>query len=161
DPPKISAGSKTQPTQRFSAGSGTPPTRPIDPSQKGRWWLEIKKGMKQDSSNCSISLSQEHYIKELLECFNMDDANSLSTPLSPRSELLAIVPSLKEQSDMKSVPYLSAVGALQYLATMTRPDIAYAVSYLERFNHNPAPAHWLAVKHLLRYLKGTMHYQLI
>ena len=66
-----------------------------------------------------------------------------------------------EQAEMKSVPYLSAVGALQYLATMTRPDIAYAVSYLGRFNHNPAPAHWLAVKHLLRYLKGTMHYQLV
>jgi len=31
---------------------------------------------------------------------------------------------------VKSVPYLNAVGALQYLATMIRPDIAYAVSYL-------------------------------
>ncbi|KAF7773598.1 hypothetical protein Agabi119p4_5765 [Agaricus bisporus var. burnettii] len=43
---------------------------------------------------------------------------------------------------------------------MTRPDIAYAVSYLGRFNSNPAPAHWLAVKHLFRYLIGTMHYKL-
>jgi hypothetical protein len=50
---------------------------------------------------------------------------------------------------MKSVPYLNAVGALQYLATMTRPDIAYAVSYLGRFNCNPAPAHWLALLDLL------------
>jgi hypothetical protein len=62
---------------------------------------------------------------------------------------------------MKSVPYLNAVGALQYLATMTRPDIAYAVSYLGRFNCNPAPAHWLAMKHLFRYLIGTAHYKLI
>ena len=117
--------------------------------------------VKQDRSKRTILLTQEHYIKELLECFKMDDANPLSTPLSPGSELSDIVPSLEEQAEMKSVPYLSAVGALQYLATMTRPDIAYAVSYLGRFNHNPAPAHWLAVKHLLRYLKGTMHYQLV
>jgi hypothetical protein len=64
----------------------------------------------------------------------MDDANPLSTPLSPGSELSDIVPSLEEQAEMKSVSYLNAVGALQYLATMTRPDIAYAVSYLGRFN---------------------------
>ncbi|KAF7761121.1 hypothetical protein Agabi119p4_10530 [Agaricus bisporus var. burnettii] len=44
---------------------------------------------------------------------------------------------------------------------MTRPDIAYAVSYLGRFNSNPAPAHWHAVKHLFRYLIGTMHYKLV
>jgi hypothetical protein len=59
----------------------------------------------------SISLSQEHYIRELLERFNMDDANPLSTPLSPGSELSDIVPSLEEQAEMKSVPYLNAVGA--------------------------------------------------
>ena len=62
---------------------------------------------------------------------------------------------------MQSIPYLSAVGSLQYLATMTCPDIAYAVSYLGRFNHNPHPAHWTAVKHLLQYLKGTRDYKLV
>jgi hypothetical protein len=62
---------------------------------------------------------------------------------------------------MCKISYLSAVGSLQYLATMTRPDIAYAVSYLGRFNHNPHPTHWAAVKHLLRYLKGTSGYKLV
>jgi hypothetical protein len=44
--------------------------------------------VKQDHSNGFISLSQEHYIRELLKRFNMDDANPLSTPLSPGSELI-------------------------------------------------------------------------
>jgi hypothetical protein len=61
---------------------------------------------------------------------------------------------------MKSIPYLAAVGALMYLATSTRPDIAYAVGYLARFNSNPGIAHWNAVKHLLRYLKGTTDYSI-
>ena len=61
---------------------------------------------------------------------------------------------------MKSIPYLAAVGALMYLATTTRPDISYAVGVLARFNANPGPTHWSAVKHVLRYLKGTADYGL-
>ena len=57
---------------------------------------------------------------------------------------------------MQSVPYNSAVGALMYLATCTRPDIAYTVSQLSRFNSNPGPQHWAAVKHLFRYVKATI-----
>jgi len=62
---------------------------------------------------------------------------------------------------MHFIPYLAAVGSLQYLATMTQPDIAYAVSYLGRFNYNPHLEHWTAVKYLLCYLKGTSHYKLV
>ena len=61
---------------------------------------------------------------------------------------------------MRSVPYLSAVGSLMYLATCTRPDIAFTVSVLARFNANPGRAHWQAVKHLFRYLKHTQDLQL-
>ena len=61
---------------------------------------------------------------------------------------------------MATVPYINAVGALMYLAISTRPDIAYAVGVLCRFSANPGPAHWKAVKHLFRYLKGTVDYQL-
>jgi len=62
---------------------------------------------------------------------------------------------------MCQTPYLSAVGALMYLAITTRPDITNAVSILARFNSNPGPTHWKAVKHLFRYLKGTMDLKLV
>ena len=61
---------------------------------------------------------------------------------------------------MKSVPYLQAVGALMYLSIATRPDIAYAVGVLARFNKDPGLLHWKAVKHLFRYLKGTLDHKL-
>jgi len=64
----------------------------------------------------------------------------------------------EEVQFIKSIPYLAAVGALMYLATTTRPDIAYTVGYLARFNSNLGLAHWQAVKHLLWYLKGTADY---
>jgi hypothetical protein len=52
------------------------------------------------------------------------------------------------------------VGSLMYLAVATHPDIAYAVGVLARFSKNPGLAHWKAVKHLFRYLKGTMDLKL-
>jgi hypothetical protein len=47
-----------------------------------------------------------------------------------------------------------------YLAITTRPDISYAVGVLARFNSNPGPIHWKAVKHVFRYLKGTLDHKL-
>jgi hypothetical protein len=54
------------------------------------------------------------------------------------------------------VPYLSAIGALTYLANCTRPDIAFSVNLLARFSSAPTKRHWNGIKHILRYLKGTI-----
>jgi hypothetical protein len=51
--------------------------------------------------------------------------------------------------------YSSIVGMLLYLATNTRPDIAFAVSQVARFNSNPKQSHAQAVKKIVRYLKGS------
>jgi hypothetical protein len=44
---------------------------------------------------------------------------------------------------------------------MTRPDIAYTVGVLARHNSNPGQPHWDAVKHLFRYIKGSLDFKLI
>ncbi|KAL0441840.1 UNVERIFIED_CONTAM: Retrovirus-related Pol polyprotein from transposon TNT 1-94 [Sesamum radiatum] len=48
-------------------------------------------------------------------------------------------------------------GSVMFLMNYTRPDIAYAVSRLSRYTHNPNKDHWDALRRLLRYLKGTMN----
>lgn len=50
--------------------------------------------------------------------------------------------------------YQRLVGKLIYLSH-TRPDIAYAVSVVSQFMHNPQKHHMDAVIRILRYLKGT------
>ena len=50
--------------------------------------------------------------------------------------------------------YHRLVGRLMYLAH-TRPDLAYALSIVNQFMHNPREKHMNAVMHILRYLKST------
>lgn len=47
------------------------------------------------------------------------------------------------------------MGATQYLANTTRPDILFASNFLGRFTSQPRQKHWLALKDVLRYLKAT------
>ena len=51
--------------------------------------------------------------------------------------------------------YRTIVGSLQYLS-LTRPNIAYVVNKLSQFKHQPTSNSWSVVKHLLRYLCGTI-----
>jgi histone deacetylase 1/2 len=55
--------------------------------------------------------------------------------------------------------YESIVGGLQYL-TLTRPDISFAVNKVCQFLHSPSLVHWLAVKRIIRYIKGTIKHEL-
>jgi hypothetical protein len=45
---------------------------------------------------------------------------------------------------------------LLYLASNSRPDIAIAVHQAAHFTHNPKAPHAKAIKHICRYLKGTL-----
>ena len=51
--------------------------------------------------------------------------------------------------------YRSLVGNLMNLSVVSRPDICFAVYNSAQFVSNPGKAHWCALKHLLRFLKGA------
>ena len=51
--------------------------------------------------------------------------------------------------------YRCLVGSLVYL-TITRPDISYAVHQMSQYLSAPRSTHYVAVLHILRYLKGTL-----
>ena len=56
---------------------------------------------------------------------------------------------------MRTVPYMSLVGSLSYIAVNVRPDIARAVHTLQRAQAHPTRAHWEAALHVLQYLRST------
>ena len=51
----------------------------------------------------------------------------------------------------------SMIGALQYL-TFTRPDLAFSVHQLCQFMQHPTITHLEAAKHVLLYVRGTLHF---
>ena len=45
---------------------------------------------------------------------------------------------------------------LLYVSSNTHPDIQFAVHQCARFTHNPKRVHEVAIKHICRYLAGTV-----
>jgi len=103
-------------------------------------------------------IHQSTYTKKVLERFNMSKTYPVKTLMVVRS--LEDKDPFRPRSDDEKplgpeVPYLSAIGALMYLANCARPDIAFTVNLLARHSANPTRRHWVGVKTILRYLNGT------
>lgn len=105
-------------------------------------------GMEIDKGKDYIRVSQSQYIKTIIKRFNLSDAKGSSTPADVNVKL-----SKNTVSDESiNFPYREAVGALLFLSSISRPDIAYAVNVVSRYVNNPGPSHVTAVKRILRYL---------
>ena len=116
-------------------------------------------GMKiiQNQNASKVWIGQPAYTQDILEKFQMTDANTVTTPFDVNSKLKYAA----DDSDTVDVElYQSAVGSLLYLSVATRPDIAFAVSNVAKYCAKPTKQHWIAVKRIMRYLKGTLNYGL-
>ena len=51
------------------------------------------------------------------------------------------------------------IGSLMYLVN-TRLDMSFAINTFNQFMVEPRRVHWIAAKHILRYLAGTVDYSL-
>jgi hypothetical protein len=82
----------------------------------------------------------------------MENCNGVSTPMEVGKKLVAATEN-DELADQGV--YQSLVGSLMYLVVGTRPDIAFAVATLSKYNARPTVDHLAAAKRLMRYVKRT------
>lgn len=101
----------------------------------------------------SIFINQPRYIDRLLKRFGMENCKAIDTPMAPR------IVSSDEEFDVEV--YQRITGGLMWPSLGTRPDIAFAVGYLARWNSKPTTAHNVAQRRVLRYLKGTKHHGIL
>lgn len=112
-------------------------------------------GMQIERDSHRIRIHQKRYIDKLLERFNMSSSHGITTPLSIKNDLHEARDNDKilDYDDRKQ--YQAIVGGLMYLMTATRPDLAFTLSRLSKFNAKPTTKHIEAAKHALRYIKYT------
>ena len=118
------------------------------------WFL----GIEFHVSNSGIAMSQSRYIEGVLERFGYSSCNPRSTPCE--SNLLKYdKPANNTAADVKT--YRQIVGSLIYAMTCTRPDLAFVVTRLSQSLENPSESDWMTVKHVMKYLKGTINQKLL
>ena len=89
-------------------------------------------------------MDKTHPLSSSMIVRSLDVKNGSFRPCENGEELLGL-----------EVPYLSAIGALMYLANCTRPYIVFSVNLLARYIFVQTQRHWNGIKHILRYLQGT------
>ena len=110
-----------------------------------------------------LGLLQARYIDKVLKRFSMQNSKKGLLPFRHRVPLSndQRPKTLKEENMMRQIPYASAMGSLMYAMLCTRPNICYLVDMVSRYQSNPRPKHWQAVKHILKYLQRMRNYMLV
>ncbi|XP_071741133.1 uncharacterized mitochondrial protein AtMg00810-like [Rutidosis leptorrhynchoides] len=102
-----------------------------------------------------LFLQQSTYAKDIIERAGMSQCNPVRTHVDTNAKLSGSTgPPVDD-----TTKYRSFAGALQYL-TFTRPDISYAVQQVCLHMHDPRVAHLHALRRILRYFQGILHYGL-
>ena len=104
-------------------------------------------GMEIARSRQGISVSQRKYTLDLLEETGMLGCKASSIPVE-----LGNKDRIFKGEPVDRTKYQQLVGKLIYLSH-TRPDIAFAVSLVSQYMHNPCQGHLDAVYRILKYLK--------
>ncbi|KAJ8899766.1 hypothetical protein K2173_019466 [Erythroxylum novogranatense] len=98
-----------------------------------------------------IFIHQKKYAGEILERFNLQNANDVKNPIVPGVKL-------SKEGDGNRVDcmlYKQLIGSLMYITT-TRPDLMFVVCLLSRYIMDPRDEHMQVAKRVLRYIKGTL-----
>lgn len=92
--------------------------------------LQIKRDRKQKT----LMIYQSAYTQKIIKKFRID-MKTLSVPVDPHATLS---PSEQNDEELSNMLYCEAVGSLVFLATVSRPNTAYAVNSVSKYlsKHN-------------------------
>ena len=114
--------------------------------------------MQRNRAARTIHLKQQRHIEKLIDQHGLKDAWPIAIPMITNISKDPAGPTITDVAAVSQ--YKSIVGALLHIANNTRPDIAFAVSFLARFTAQPTGSSFARLKDVLLYLKGTASYSL-
>lgn len=106
----------------------------------------------------AIFLHQKPYLKKILEKFQMSDCKETRYPMD------AVINFDIEHEPVTTKPIRELIGCLRYVMLGTRPDLSAAVNFCSRRQVKvvkPTERLWQILKRILRYIKGTIDYELV
>jgi hypothetical protein len=108
----------------------------------------------------SIFLDQTRYVEHLLAKYGYSDVHPVQVPADPTARLSLHMDHDKQPATdpASNFPFRALLGSTAFPALGTRPDIAFVVSNVARFAHQPTKSHCTALKKILCYLQGTKEY---
>jgi hypothetical protein len=116
--------------------------------------------IQRDIAAGTIRINQGSIIRELVRRTGMEARGGSNCPLPPGKRSPAGMP-LPPLSEDESLLYPATVGSLLYIATVSRPDIAFAASSLARYLAAPTRELLDAALYAVRYLKATADISLV
>ena len=98
-----------------------------------------------------VTLDQKKYIQEISGKYKVE-AIPVAAPVASKPSL-----DTTPLPDQEATLLRRMMGALVYIAVMTRPDISFAVSAASRHLHTPRVCDRVAIVRIYRYLLCTLH----
>ena len=117
-----------------------------------RWFLGMAVTQHDDYS---IDLDQSQYISKMVDKYIPHNSVTRTCPSPDLFNKLDRAQSPEERARVREKNYLSIVGALLYVSTMTRADVAFHTSVLAKFMSDPSEDCYKAAIELLQYLHTT------
>jgi hypothetical protein len=101
-----------------------------------------------------LFLTQGKYTSDVLRRARMASCKPVPTPLSTVDKLSAY---RGDPLDPEAcTKYRSTVRVLQYLSH-TSPDLTFVINKVCQHLHSPTSVHWIALKHILCYIQGSIN----
>ena len=122
----------------------------VEVEEQGTPSIILQMGIEWNPNKDSVSFSQK---RQIIKLFNKYANNTQKRYDTPMEAELKLYPGDKD--NLPDVPYREVVGALLFIARMSRPDILYAVNVLSRMNNCYTQEHYKYVLRVVIYLYHT------
>lgn len=146
--------------QAFEQGDDRPLTRHVGHALA---YLKLRIIVNEDHS---VSVDQIAYIAKVIEewgygrgtaakKYNLKLIDESDPGIDTHPLQGSYAPHEDDDKPIDSTWYRGVVGALNYAAQMTRPDLLYSMSVLAEHSNSPTRLQWRMLKRVMRYLVGT------
>jgi hypothetical protein len=112
-------------------------------------------GLQVLQTNEGIFISHSKYACDLLSRFHMIDCKPTTSPFQSGVEITSTCTS----PEVDATLYCQLVGRILYL-NHNCPDISFVVGLVAQYMKTPHESHWKATKRILRYVHGTVQFEI-